>query len=177
MSFSGVLTALAPTQPHPMPSFGAQRVSTESPKCSVSLRVPWPQLRSCDLLLKVSASCHPSSELPTNNSFNDNGILQHWHLKWLYWVKENKLLTGAQSQSRQKAEIIAERFCPVHSHLAGCCCPGAVGRNSPHSSVSLVHWMMLLQLKKGDWAWNLGHFGAPHIAEVMAAHMTNRSSH
>lgn len=131
-------------------------------------RVKCPQ-KHLGLSWGLLTCCYPSSEPPTNNSFINNGILPNWHLKWLYWVKKMKVFTGAQLQSRQKAKIISEPFCPAHPHLRGCCCPGAAGRNSPLSSLALVHWMMLLLLKKGDQAWILGHFGAPHTTEVMTA--------
>lgn len=36
--------------------------------------------------------------------------------------------------------------------------------------------LLVLQLKKGDRAWILGHFGAPHTTEVMTVYMANWSS-
>lgn len=128
---------------------------SRQPQCCVPPRVPWPQLRSRGLLLKVSRSCYPSSEPPANDSCIDNCISQYWHLQWLCWVKNQQLFTGAQ-----KSKIISRPSVLYTPTLTGCCCPGAMGRNSLLSSVVLVPWILLLlpQLRKEDCNWILEHY-------------------
>lgn len=118
-----------------------------------------------------------ASEPPTNVSFMDNGVLQHRHSQRLCQVKKKKLLTGAQS--RQKAKIIGEPFCPAHPHPKRVLLSWGRGQEQPAQLCCpcALNDALLLQLKKGDWARALGHFHAPRITEVMAAHLTNWSSH